>query len=293
MTSFLLDHPWPVEEALDARSAAFGVLIKFSNLIAARGVPVAFMDPQECYTSLGRLNNRHSAAAAVRRFVEHCVRHRDGGAMATPVPDVKPPLSVTWKRALRDALEEPSNWRSPQIVVPACRRGSWPPGVEVAVHCEDRAQGAPEWRVLATLETYDVHECARADLDPWRAMEVRQRPLPDARINHPCVLPRPPLLHDADLDALSDKLPEACRVGWEVDRRCYFVPPRDYRPKEVDRRRWREGRAFPQGRTADNGRSGPIDYRSQIWAWDIVERHWDVQLPNGGYRRISHDGREL
>jgi hypothetical protein len=295
MTRLLLDHPWPIDAALDARSEGLGVLLEFAKLIQNRSLtPVPFIDHCEYSDAMLRLNTRRRGIVEFMRFAHHCVRDAADGPLATPVPEPDPPPSRLWKQALREELENPANWRVPQIIVPKIRRDAWHiKTAEVPIRSEDRPDDAPDLRLLATLEEYASHSFAATDLDPWCAMEALHAPAPGARIAHPCVLPKPPCLDGATLDEISAKLTEAHRAGCKLNGRHYFLPSITYRPETIDQRNWRSGRAFEHKRTPDLQRGGPVDYQDQIWAWDHIERHWDVQLPGGGYFRISHDGRYL
>lgn len=147
--------------------------------------------------------------------------------------------------------------------------------------------------MLATIEDYRAHEFTIGDIDPWRAMEYRNRPAPDARQVHPCVLPRPPLLQGISLEGLATHVPTACRQGWKVDGNFYYLPPRDYSPLEVSSDRWRAARAFPYRRHPVSRKAGYLDDLDQIWHWHEQERHWDVQLEDGSHIPISHDGRAV
>jgi hypothetical protein len=294
MPRVLLDYPWTLDATLDAKSGAFGVLRKFDEFVRQHALtPVPFLEPLACSEALARLAVRRcgTAAAAIRRFAAHCVRHTQVGPLAVPIPE--PRLEDSWKRALRDELENANDWRRPQIIAPASRCQEWLPNVnEVPIQCADRPQSAALVRTLVPLEGYDASPYAISDQDPWRHLERLHPPKQGNRINHPCVLPRPPCLMGASLEDLEGQLEEAARLGWSIDGLYYFVPPADYRPFDVTSERWRSGYAFQRDRTKDKQRGGPVDYRGYIWVWDINERHWDVQMGDG-YIRVSHDGRRL
>ncbi len=222
-----------------------------------------------------------------------CVRYEFGEVKAAPVITPEVPLTDLWKRALRDSLGDLSDWRCPQIIVPQCRTDAWPHTPEVDIQCDDQAAGATCRRVLAALDGHSEHEFAIGDIDPWRAMEYRHRPESGTRIIHPCVLPRPPSLLNVPLATLAAALPTACRAGWHIGGRYYFVPPRDYRPLDVNEARWRHDRAFPHDHHPVSGRSGFVDDLDQVCHWHAEKRHWDVQLRDGRYINVSHDGREV
>jgi hypothetical protein len=299
MTRLLLDHPWPVEAVNDSSSRGFKVLVKFWNLVQEqRAGAVKFIDIDVYNAAKSRVKNRLRADATAFRIAYHFVQDLANGPMAVPDPEPSPPLGLHWKRALRQELENPADWKTPQIVVAHVRRPAWQEqSPEVSIRCDDRPGAAPERRVLATLEEYGLHRFAVPDLDPWQALKVINAPSPGTRNNHPCVLPRPPCLAAVHLAELPSKLAEAAGAGWEIDGRFYFVPPVGYGPQSVDKRPWREGRAFEHATTperrAGKRRKGPLDHFGRIWAWDVDERHWDVQFPDGDYMRISHDGRWL
>ncbi len=297
MTRLLLDHPWPIDAALDARSDGFQVLLKFDELIRRRDLPlpvspVPFVEAQEYYEALQRLRGRSASAATVRRFSYHLIRNGDSVIRATPIPEPNPPLSDCWKRALRDELEYLENWRNPQIIFPEKRRADWPQNTsEVPIQCEDR-EGTVS-RVLASLEEYDSHPFAVPDMDPWRHLEWLKRPEPSARIDHPCRLPKPPILEGVPVEQLFQRLGAARAAGWNVNGRYYFIPPANCRPELVAKPDWRKGHAF-ELKTKDTKKgkkTGPIDWEGRVWAWDMVaKRHWDVQLPDGTHMNISHNG---
>lgn len=301
MTRLLLDHPWPIDAALDARSEGFQVLLVFEKLLRRRCLPqgtlVRFVEQHGYYDSLEKLKgNKSSGAAAVRRLAYYLIRNGESVIQAMPVPEPKS-LSICWKRALRDELETLENWRNPQIIYPKIRESAWPNTDEIEIKCEDRESTIT--RVLTSLEEYESHKYAIPDMDPWRHLEWLKRPQPGARVNYPCRLPKPPILEDVSIEQLPEMLVEARRIGWKVkdDLRdnyyYYFIPPEDFNPASVDQHVWRKGSAFRQDTkdTRKGKKTGPVDYEGRIWSFDIhEERHWDVQLPDGGKLDISHDG---
>lgn len=295
MTHALLDHPWPLEAALDNSSPGFGVLLNFSQLIARHNLtPVPYVDQSEYDAAVERLNYRHAGVTAWFRFAYLCVRAATRKAYAVPVPEPPdPPLRSAWKQSLRDELENQEDWRRPQIIVPRQCGDRWPAGQsEIEIRCLDRPGAAPLIRSLVSLEQYESHPFALCDCDPWRHLEWQFRPAHGLRINHPCILPRPPCLNEVSILELPEHFAEARRLGWKIAGRHYYIPPEDYEPDLVSQARWRSGRAFPQRRHPENNRAGPVDYLGHIWAWDKNERHWDVQLRDG-YMRVSHTGDEL
>jgi hypothetical protein len=293
MTRALLDHPWPLDEGLQAGSAGFDVLRRFNELVREFDLtPAPFIEPDEYHQCLQRLNVQAGGprVAALRRFASQLVRYDPGAATAAPRPE--PPLGDAWKRALRAELETGEDWRVPQIVFPRSRASVWPNAPEVEIV---RAGTEPEHvdvRVLVSLEDFGAHRYAIADVDPWRNQEWLNAPAPAARIDHPCRLPRPPALEGVQLDAVAGHLEDVSHQGWEAGGLYHFIPPTTFDPNEVPKDRWRHGRAFAVQRTPDKQRQGALDCEGRIWVWDHAERHWDVQLRED-YARISHDGRAL
>jgi hypothetical protein len=294
MTVALLDHPWPLDAGLDAGSEAVGVLLAFVELTRRHVLTPARFVPTHEYTELlQRLKDRKgSVSAAIRRFADHLVRHEHLDAFATPDTEPPPPLSDDWKRALRAAMDDLDNWRNPQIIFPQVRGTVWPKTPEVGIYCSDRADAPPEIRLLICLQDYESHPFAICDQDPWRHLERRLAPQ-GGRIIHPCTLPRHPDLHGVALPSLQEFLEAACRRGWRIGERYYFLPAADYEPLHVDKAAWRNGRAFNVVRAEGRERSGPVDHAGRVWEWDLPERHWDVQIPGDGYITVSHDGRLL
>lgn len=297
MTRLLLDHPWPLHEALELSSEAYGVIFEFAKLIESTGLkPAPFVDQEQYDAAKQQLNYRHSGVADFFRFANKCIRH-DGGPMAVPVTaGALPNFSDSWQRALRAQLEDISDWRNPQIIVTDRRADVWGDAPEVLVRCLDRQNMQNELRVVARLNRYHDHPFAHSDVDPWCQQEKLKKPQPDARINHPCRLPRHPVLSGATLETLVGRLDEARRIGWCVSGYYYFVPPSDWDPANVSKPIWRSGYAFKSGSIKRKGwfkkrRSGPVDYEGRIWSWDENERHWDVQT--APHMRISHTGKLL
>jgi hypothetical protein len=292
MTYALLDHPWPLDAALDRDSPGFAVLLTFSHIVARHGlIPVPFVSEEEFANACARLNYRHSGIAAWVRFAHLCVRSPEqaGQSWAIPLPEPDPPPTHTWRLGLRDQLTDLNDWRRPEILVPQPRSACWQPHRdETEIRCSDREETV--FRSLIPLEQYESHPHALCDKDPWRHLERRWSPGPGDKV-HPCVLPRPPSLNDVRVRDLARRLPEAHQAGWEAPGRFYYIPPVGYDPTRVTQAQWRSGKAFPRKRHT-NKRAGPVDYLGNIWAWDEKERHWDVQL-EVGYMRVSHTGVEL
>ena len=302
MTRLLLDHPWPIGAVADETSDGFRVLEEFEKLLVRHKLsPVPFVEQQDLDNAIQRLNTHTSGRGTIYRFAMQCVRRNVSTAMATPVAEQNPTLSANWKRALRDEFGDTSRWRTPQIVIPEKRRSVWPLNAdEIAIQYDGQGGLVTEYRVLVQLGSanYESHPYAVRDLDPWRHLEWLHKPDPGAKNNHPCRLPKPPLLEGVTLEELAHLLPEARRQGWKIDGKYFYIPPVTCR-LDADKAHWRDGRAFP--RTNSGNKRGPIveDFEGRKWVWDnhsgghSGERHWDVQLLTGKHKRVNHDGLDL
>jgi len=291
MTGLLLDHPWQLDEALNPRSDGFRVLEQFVNLVRENHLDVVpFVSRAEFDEMWQRIDYgsfaRTGAFASLVRFGGQLVRNDLPTPLATPIPE-PPMLTQCWKRGLREAMGDLREWRNPQIIVPEKRQPFWPATDEVSIQLEDGGEEL-QHRVLAPLERYNY---TLTDIDPWDLRHLYP-PTPLADRQHPCQLPRPPVLHHVRLEGIAECLGEARAGGWQVRGRHYFIPPEDWQAVQVDRAKWRSGRAFRHQHIAATGRSGPVDYSGRVWVWDRAERHWDVQ-EEGGYIRISHTGEPL
>jgi len=295
MTRVLLDHPWPLNETLNARSGGFNVLLEFDKFVKRKGLtPVRFMEQKE-YDNAKQLLGRSNVAAQILRISNHLIRFSESIISATPDPEPNPPLGDYWKRGLRDELDHLENWRNPQIIFPEVRRSAWLPATdEVEIKCADR--NVTVFRVLASLENYETHPFAVKDLDPWRHLEWLKRSQPGARTDHPCRLPKPPILDNVPVEQLFQLLDDVRKDGWIINERYYFIPPANCHLDQVGKTDWRNGAAFVRKskNTRKGIKTGPVDFEGRIWAWDIFEeRHWDVQLLDGTRINISHDGRKI
>jgi hypothetical protein len=301
MTVLLLDHPWPLDAALDPSSEGFWVLLRFSDLVARRQLrPVPFVEPKHFAEVWSRIDYRHSGIAAFMRAVNSYVRYDGGGNLATPVPE-PPGLTDSWKQALRESMDDLNDWRAPQIVVAHSRYASWGGTQEVAIQCADHGD-LNYHRVLAVLDSYEAHPMAIADLDPWDVQRTSVA-APEALRSYPCRLPRHPDLTEVALDNLQTALVRIRARGWEfstvnaasrqtVFRYC-FIPPENWNVDEVEKQEWRDGRAFPRKLAQHRNQVGYLDFEGRLWVWDRNERHWDVQNVDGTYVRISHTGDRL
>jgi hypothetical protein len=290
----LLDHPWPLEEALAGSSLGFRVLEDFERLVRIYGLEVVpFINRAEYEQVWTRLDyqrySRTSGLAALRRFAYQLVRSSDGHCRALPNP-LPEGLSEEWRCSLREAAVV-TDWRNPQIIVARTRKANWPDSEEVEIRfdpCDNEPALPPDRRVLAILDSYERHRFARSDFDPWDLQHIHP-PSPDAaqHMQHTCCLPKPPMEH-AGLDHVDAELAKVRRDAWGRIGRYYFVPPTDWRFGTVSREAWRQGRAFPYRRCENSDRSGYVDFEGREWVWDQYERHWDVQT--NPYLRVTNTG---
>ena len=299
MTKLLLDHPWPLDDALDARSPAHDQLRKFQDLVRRlriRAVP--FVTQQELDAAAALLDYKHNAgaAAAILRFANELVYNGNNARLAV-VHQRPADIGKTWLHSLYDEIQVCTTWRVPQIIFPEARRIYWPPTptpLDVPVECKPKAVRC----VLAPLENFDSHQYALSDIDPWKQNAWRQRPAhTDPRL-FPCWLPRHPAFQNIPLDQIPQLLEEARKQGWRIGDKYYYIPPMDYRPLDFNQCKWRNGRAFPRANGKHGRGVGYRDCEDRIWVWSRAsagsrgERHWDVQL-HSGWKNVSHDGNEV
>jgi hypothetical protein len=297
MISALLDHPWPLDAALDENSEGFNVLLKFGELIRAHGMDVVPFITQEeladVWQRVGDGHGRTSGFAALMRFARLFARDAAFHCSATPIPEPSG-LTQNWKCALRDAVAG-NDWRSPRVVIPEPRRTSWEPGDEITIGfdvCEDLPPSGPYVRVLAFLDTYDSHRFALSDLDPWDLRRVYPPPEDaPAHRRHPCCLPKPPCLDGIAFENLTAKLARARTIGWRIGERRYFIPPANWHPDNRSKQAWRAGQAFERELVPERNSLGYVDYNGIKWIWDEAERHWDVQTDP--YLRLGCTGVKL
>jgi hypothetical protein len=145
MIRLLLDHPWPIDKALDERSEGFQVLLEFEKLANSLKLPpgslARFIEQQDYEKAMQQIRGKSSGATGVRRFAYNLIRHNDSMVRATPIPEPNLPNlppSECWKYALRDELENLNDWRNPQIIFPKIRQSAWPDTDEIEIKCEDR-----------------------------------------------------------------------------------------------------------------------------------------------------------
>lgn len=209
-----------------------------------------------------------------------------------------PTLSAQWLNALGGSS---TDWRRPIVVLPEARTANWPnhtlKGRELKYKINGSAE--PTSRNLVCIERYDQHTYFEPDLDPWRfgAIGMPVETGTGERIESIQMLPRPfPLTFT--FTQIFQEL--QARMEWSCGHteKAYFIPEIGWDPRLITQKDWREnkifGKAIVRGsRSKHDGRSGPIDREKHIWLWHSEERHWDVQLPGGGYWSVSYDGRVL
>jgi hypothetical protein len=297
VTTLLLDYRWELVDALNNPDVSVA-LRKFVNLLRKTGLtPAPFIEDHqqdELWLKLGQEPPRNGEWQQLMEFLDLC--RRPDGSVCRAVPDHEPTgISDNWKRALRDQLIDPLDWRTPHIVVPESRLTEWGANQnEVAIRCEKcngQPASGPHHRVFAALESYESHPFAISDLDPWDLRRIHP-PIPDRPRQHPALLPKPRLPIGFPLQDIHDYINAACAFHWEVEGRYCFIPPKDFDPLNIDKETWRKGRAFRYETSPDSNRSGPVDYNGIVWSWDEHERHWDVQT-KPKYMRISHTGERL
>jgi hypothetical protein len=293
----LLDFPWDLTDILDPYSEALDTVRLFDKLVRTYALePVSFVDQNAEAEFRQQVTDRSSKGnifAAAERFLNHCRCDALGPHRADPEPCPNP-LPIMWRRALRDSMHDLADWRCPQIVVSQTRFPSWTTSAgEIRLRCDDQPTHV-HYRVLVgvDVESYRNHDFALSDVNPWD-LRRRHPPQGGGHWNHPSFLPRPPALEGSRLSDLGSRLTDARRAGWRLSGRRYFIPADLWTVDDVTKAAWRAGNIFPAATL--NGRTGPVDYLGNVWAWDDAERHWDVQLHGGGgdYVRISHTGAEL
>ncbi len=296
----LLDFPWELAAACGHDPVPQKVIKDFIDLWSDTDLePVRFIGPKECadlYTSISQSGSGRNVHQLLNRFLTHCVRNTNGtGYPAVPIPE---PLGLRdiWKCSLGEELNDLTDWRNPQIIVPRGRRSAWQVGDDIELHC-DQCSGEPviRRRVLAVLEDYATHRFTMSDRDPWDVRCIA----PNAQ--HPCYLPNPllpgsdPLQNDLSripIEQLCEKL-AAERKRWGAGGKYWFRPPTDWRPECVLQEAWREGRAFPRRLVGERGQIGYLDSEGRVWLWDRNEHHWDIQQGGSNYIRVNHTGDKL
>jgi hypothetical protein len=295
--ALILDFPWRLDDNFDARSKAFRVVSMFGGIVSkfqARIVPIiTAADFEECRLRLYRARrvapNNIAQWARVAAGLGSC----SGDPARTACPQPEPTdLTEHWKAALRESMQDLSDWRNPQIVIAKSRSADWGTGKQIAIHCSDSEHAT--MRLLVRIDEYEWHPYALSDFDPWDLRHIH--PIPeDGHHLHECRLPKPPQLQRHTLTGLDDALTAVRSQGWEVSGKYFFIPPKEFRPSVVEQDQWQKGRIFETRRVVVKGetRYGPIDTNGHVWLWDRSEGHWDVQLRGGGYYRISANGQKL
>ena len=282
MTLVLLDHPWPLREALKLDCG----LKRFNDWIRTRPgfEPAPFFDRAEYDATLNEMYHGGSYSAFFARFAYDYVKREAGGPTATPL-DAPNDLPISWRQALRTAMSDPEDWRRPQIVALEERGGSWQPHLnELRIRLDDTGQ--VDMRVFAIAEQYEQHPFASSDIDPWNLRHFDPNPLGH---RNPCRLPRPPAVDISSPARIDETLNTAREKGWRVGNRYWFIPPADWRATNVPVVQWRNGRAFRQQQGPQYHAPRPIDYGGRVWVWDYDETQWDVQ-EGASYYRISERG---
>lgn len=303
-TKLLLDFPWTLSDVVEDPDLQF-TLSDFVNLLARTGLHAApFIDEaeQSAFWQNAPRQLERNTSQFLFRFLGHCSRDNIRTLRAAPVPE--PPglaLRDSWKRGLRDQLDDLTDWRNPQIIVAKQRHPFWKPHVtEVGIVCESdngQTDSTGHSRVLAVLEEYESHADALSDRDPW---DVRRTAPVGA---HSCYLPNPLLRgHDpcdgyvkrVSIEELAEEISAARALGCRLQGLYFYIPPADWSPDHVSKYEWRSGRAFPRVHSPERDRMGFLDYQGHVWVWHEKEGHWDVQF--GGYNNylsVNHLGRIL
>jgi hypothetical protein len=289
MTQVILDYCLSMNDA-QPTSVIQQVLGSFTSLIQNERLElVKFLSPEE-FRELERTFFPRLLFNKQKLFwlISDAVQWVGGLCEATPL-NGPTDLSTPWKRGLRDAIADPEDWRNPQIIFPAIRRAAWPAaagGSEVQIRleaCVESETTSVGGRLLVELERYADDHCARADSDPWDLRRANPG-------KNPCMLPKPAHLRHVNLADLRTFLPEA---EWQIGDNRYYLPPERWDPFSCTKEEWRRGHAFPRG--YKNGNYGWLDREGRVWCWDRshVYSHWDVQLDDGEYIRVTYDGKYL
>src|SRR5205823_5807246 len=103
----LLDHPWPLDAGLEPGSPAVGVLLGYENLLRRYLLrPARFVTTDEYQELMQNLGTRRGGGRQdIIRLAHQLLRIEEDGPLATPEPEPRPPLSESWKRALRAEIE--------------------------------------------------------------------------------------------------------------------------------------------------------------------------------------------
>lgn len=300
----LFDHPWPLEATLTPQS----MLKRFNDWIRERSnsegarrlkiEPVRFID-SDTYSQMVDTMKHTSANAAIFRLLPDYVRTRSGGPAATLISGPND-LSESWRQALHSAMNDPADWRTPQIMAVAERRDVWPKTPEIDISI---ATDAPiQQRVFVILEEYERHRFALSDFDPWDLQRCHEGSDANRLTDFRCRLPKHPDLEGLPLGELQRKMVDLRRAGWHRRIKgkdwCYFFPREDWDVANISKEDWRNAcKTFPRDSAARNKGSGPVDFWNRVWVWDRQKHtHWDVQFPTRNrdeepdYCVVSHTG---
>jgi len=310
MASLLLDHPWRIAAAVNPASEAFEALETFADFIGGRRelAPIPFIDLDQYLELCGLVEidpELRSTGVYLKLLAEPYVRWVEQVNVVTASPDPAPngpPPHQTWRRALGEAMNDLADWRNPQIVVCKKHKERWPKSREISIRMSQT--GPLRYRVLEVIEDYETHQFAVSDFDPWDLMRCRLA-AQDARVNHPCRLPKHPQLERLSLEEIETRLQGLRKQGWRYrdkdgEKYCY-IPPAAWNFRAIAKQQWRNDcRTFPEEEAGGDRGSGPIDCEDRIWVWDRGgKRHWDVQFPvqnredDPDYWVISHNGTRL
>jgi hypothetical protein len=291
MIRAILDYPLSLHGTCSTPSIS-QMLTDFSALIQGEELDaVRFLSPDEFQLwSASYLPQVKTGKQTILRMVLNLVRWEGSNCEATPLVGPSD-FSSTWKCALRDAIPDPNDWRSPQIVVPSIRREKWmpfPSKIDIRLEiCGDQEELNADERVLVELEGYRYHDHAKADSDPWDLRHVHRPQLGADPEKNPCMLPKPGGLSGVGMAEIAER---SGSLRWKVGNCRYYLPPASWNPTTINKSEWRGGRAFPRG--TKNGRTGWRDREGQIWYWDRTHLygHWDVEMGDGTYDRVGYDG---
>jgi hypothetical protein len=298
MTCVLLDHPWPLENVLHPESS----LKRFNDWIRNHSFvePVPFIEIEHYDALVQRAPHTSANSRIIFTILPAYLRSRSGGASATPLEGPKD-LPDSWKQALRDAMGDLRDWRTPQIATFEEREASWPSTDEIEIKVD--GDFPLEKRVFAILERYETHRFALSDFDPWDLRRCHNTPTIGRLSGFPCHLPKHCDLENLPFAQLQDKLKVLRGAGWHYlyngEDRFWYIPPEGWDFTEISRGDWRNNcRTFPRGKAGGGKGIGPIDHRGRVWIWDWQKQtHWDVQFPTRTpedrpqYCVISHTGR--
>ena len=245
------------------------------------------LEPDVLY-ALRQAQGLGSSKAAMERLLLNLIPWVAPSPCEASIHDGPTDLTGLWKRSLRDILSSDEDWRVPQILVCAERRSRWPQAQLIGIHadaCSGQSAVSRRSVSLVQLGAYDVHPHAHADRDPW---DLRLRHPVQSPGQNPCFLPKTPSCHYLKLTDLCATL-ETCSV--RESGRWFYIPPNNWSPFLSSVDEWRRGYVFPRGQIGQH--HGFLDRDGNVWEWDLLETHWDVQFQDGNYKKISHTGEPL